>query len=303
MDEVYMLAEGRRGKAATWETSRADELGSADLAAWIHARDLICQVDEPRSHRFYPYALRNAFSRLETFSFGAWDDGRWDKYDRQHTARYHAHGAAERSIQESTCPDLDISRVLAMVFQGSRPFKACHDTRARVSIDIYSSIVSSRPAFTIIHNAQLQNLFVRDHVRIYVSTQVFKKRFIREQFVVGNLCLDYGDRTKPVFRPHHPHEFPDHPDSVELAGLLRRIRAIDPAEETAQLMRKNLEICLVPETEGDSEELQIARDVRDALATYEEASQKRDGTQGYLGRLKIFVGDDVPACPCCGKKR
>jgi len=57
------------------------------------------------------------------------------------------------------------------------------------------------------------------------------------------------------------------------------------------------------ETEGDSEELQIARDVRDALATYEEASQKRDGTQGYLGRLKIFVGDDVPACPCCGKKR
>jgi hypothetical protein len=68
-------------------------------------------------------------------------------------------------------------------------------------------------------------------------------------------------------------------------------------------MRMELEICLVPEEEGNEGQLQLARDVRDALDAFERASKELDGSEEYIGRLKILVGDDIPACPCCGRKR
>ena len=56
----------------------------------------------------------------------------------------------------------------------------------------------------------------------------------------------------------------------------------------------------MPYNAGDARELQLAVDIKKALDEFHKAAEKVDGTDGHWGVLKILVGDDIPACPCCG---
>jgi hypothetical protein len=80
-------------------------------------------------------------------------------------------------------------------------------------------------------------------------------------------------------------------------------RQATPRDPHSELKGMNLELCLVPSGEGNEMELQLARDVRDAWEKFERALQNKGGREGYTGRLKIYVGDESPACPCCGGRR
>lgn len=62
----------------------------------------------------------------------------------------------------------------------------------------------------------------------------------------------------------------------------------------------NLKICLVPVYQDNEAELRLARDMQDAWEELEKAFGKKDGKAGQLGRLKFYVGNESPPCPCCG---
>jgi hypothetical protein len=136
--------------------------------------------------------------------------------------------------------------------------------------------------------------------RIYVSTRTlcpdigtaesvgFYDSFLRDR-VLGPLTLNYDDPLRPKFRPSTP--------IVSLDCDISTSRKLDLAIDQ--------EICIIPETEGDVGQLQLARQVKDALDDFEKFSLKRSEgrSKGYLGKFTILVGDEVPACPCCGLRK
>jgi hypothetical protein len=66
----------------------------------------------------------------------------------------------------------------------------------------------------------------------------------------------------------------------------------------------DVEICLVTSPDAPEDELQLARDVKSAVDDYHDtAAESEDMVKGYRGEIKIFTGDEVPACPCCGMRK
>jgi Ser-tRNA(Ala) deacylase AlaX len=65
-----------------------------------------------------------------------------------------------------------------------------------------------------------------------------------------------------------------------------------------------VELCIVPGGVGDLDDQEaLARDVKEALELYhEEACKTKADARLWKDRIKISVGGDVPACPCCGSK-
>jgi len=244
-------------------------------------------------------------SRLKAACFGTWDDGRWNTYHEQALGRHWTEDAdeigSELGLSERpACPRSAFNSVLTRLLTHNRSYDSCYNARALVGLDC--SFMSSR---VVIHHAQLDTDFLNDRIRIYTSTSALHEDSSLG-LSVGDLRLHYDSRMKPVFKMSHRHSYPESESGTVSAKLLTEITEIDPMKldtMTAFLTRKDIEICLVPEIEGDEGQLQLARDVRDALVVYEKASQKKHGTNGYLGKLKIFVDDDIPACPCCGAKR
>jgi hypothetical protein len=301
---VYMVTRGKPRDTEQLEDHHADMLGSADLAGWRLARDLTSPGDNPTSRHTYPFAYRKALGRLKAVCFGTWDDGRWNTYYKQALGRHWTEDAdetaSEHGFSERTaCPRFAFNNVLSKLFTQSRSFDSCYNARAIVGLDC--SFMSSR---VVIHNAQFDTDFLIGRTRIYASTSALQADF--DDLSVGDLRLHYDSQMKPVFRMSHRHSYSEPDSGTDSAELSTEITGIDPMKTdatTAFLMRKDIEICLVPEIEGDEGQLQLARDVRDALEVYENASQEKYGTNGYLGKLKIFVDDDIPACPCCGGKR
>jgi hypothetical protein len=295
-----MVTRGKPRATEQLEDHHADMLGSADLAGWKLARDLTSPGDNPTSRHTYSFAYRKALGRLKAVCFGTWDDGRWNTYHQQALGRHWTEDAdqtaSEHGFSERTaCPRFAFNSILTKLFTQSRSFDSCYNARAIVGLDC--SFMSSR---VVIHNAQFDTDFLIGRTRIYASTSALQGDF--DDLSVGDLRLHYDSQMKPVFRMSHRHS--SRPDSgPNFAELSTEMTPMKPDSRTAFLMRKDIEICLVPEIEGDEGQLQLARDVRDALEVYEKASQEKYGTNGYFGKLKIFVDDDIPACPCCGGKR
>jgi hypothetical protein len=375
---AYMLTRDTDEWRTPVEACTADVLGTRDLSSWIMAKDLIRQLKNLRSeHRGY-YRLREAFSQLNSVSFGTWDTGRWNRYQLESFGQSRDDVTGDSDLapgqtiddveplqldiirKRKACPQLDINGVLHDILAGTRALVACHDALALIVPD---HMIGKEEGLLIIHNAPIEHTHLR-RTRIYTTTSALQASLSdameghgRDLFI-GFLYLSYNSQMKPVFR------LPDTP----LGGL----------------SRLELEICLMPENEGDERQLQLARDVRDALERFAEISKKKNGPQKdlakardvrpiskriqfgfikkdrpkqnlgkardveealeifergfkrkdgpnenlgnareirdtservaegsknqdepnrYLGKIKIIVGDDIPACPCCGARK
>jgi hypothetical protein len=130
-------------------------------------------------------------------------------------------------------------------------------------LTIHSHLYSS--LLVVIHHARIDYAHHRK-TRIYTTTSALQtslddaKRGWGGDLLIGFLYLSFNSELKPVFR------LPDTP----LGGL----------------SRLELEICLMPENDGDQRQLQLARDVRDALDRFAEASKKKDEPIEGLGKAR-----------------
>ena len=64
-----------------------------------------------------------------------------------------------------------------------------------------------------------------------------------------------------------------------------------------------LEICIIPEIDGDEEHVRLAQEIGEAIERFQESAEGLKRMKGLSYTFKCFVGDDIPACPCCGSRR
>jgi hypothetical protein len=189
----------------------------------------------------------------------------------------------------------------------------------------------------VIHNTLLEVPAISGRVRIYTTTKGLGVRLPRD-IRIGNLRLNFNRQKIPFFRRssrdssldddsdsdsgsvvddlssviiqnpqlqtdfQRPRSDPDAAVRDLVTSMMQAYRAAPQRQEPSRIP-PSLEICIAPETPGDEGQLQLALDIQEALRRYEEASQAKDGMNGYQGTLKIIVGDDIPACACCGGRR
>jgi hypothetical protein len=302
-----------------------------------------------------PFAYRNAFSRLESLSYGTWDDGRWSVYKQEDTKEIEEDEAItmrlesgflhpddftssgmfrryRRSISRpgrKVCPSSVINSILKKVFYDSHPIDICQNDQAGINLKF-----GSESSLKVIHTTLLDIPAISGRVRIYTTTKGLGVRFPRT-IGIGNLRFRYDIQMKPVFRRsswdssldddsdsgsgsvvddlsavimQNPQLQPDYhrprsdPNRDLLTSMMQAYQAA-PQRQRPSRTQQSLEICIAPETPGDEGQLQLALDIQEALRIYEEASQAKDGTNGYQGTIKIIVGEDIPPCPCCGGGR
>jgi hypothetical protein len=200
----------------------------------------------------------------------------------------------------NVCPDDRIMGILCDIFSDAPSLKStCHNFKAVIRPHRRDSV------FTVVHHAEFEDLDILGPVptRIYVTTSQLPgghsragRRNYASDIPLGILRFAYDRSMKAVIRLS-TSDF----DSESDDGSINRPPTY--SEPDGSDSKIDLEICIVPEIEGHQGQLWLAREVRDALASFEQASLEKDGTLGYPGRIKFFVGDDIPACPCCGSKR
>lgn len=323
MGKVFMLAQGQVRHMATLEARRGDILGEMDLSSWIMARGL------NRS-----YWLRGAFKNLKSISFGARDSGRWSTYHEhdRFTWRHKLYmklndsesegddsGLSilsgeemetrwKRTAERPACPDKAINDIIRTIFTGTGSLDICYHPHAFIELDLKSS---KKRTLMVVHNIEMHSIPHRLNglTRVYATTSTLQKHLHDDKWAypVAGLILGFDSQAKPVFRLPPPPSTSDL--AIEDEHALSRLRALrlrqrpSLAEHKDHWRQTHVEICLLPAHERDDSHLQLARDVRDALETFQKASRDNKGIQKYLGKLKIIVGDDIPACPCCGGKK
>jgi hypothetical protein len=109
---------------------------------------------------------------------------------------------------------------------------------------------------------------------------------MRYRLKIGGLHLRYDSQRKPKFY------VPPVDDDTSLDGI-----GLDKPETP------DLELCIVPEIAGNEQQLQLAREIKEALETFRQKDETKEYAEGFLGKFKIFAGDEVPPCPCCGRRR
>jgi hypothetical protein len=290
---AYMLTRD----TSRWETPlgacNADILGTQDLKSWFTARNIVCDLKSKKPHSGFE-RLHEAFSQLKSMSFGTWDTGRWNHYQHEvfeflssvddassegnseHGLRIHDVKSTEAEINRDrkACPQVAINAVLHSIFFGTRSLITCHDALALI---VPSFMDGNEDGFMVVHKSPISHRHYQK-TRIYTTTTELRTclsdamKGYGGDLLVGCLYFSYNSQMKPEFCLTTP---PLH-----------------------HVLRFDLEICLMPETEGDEGQLKLARDVRNALETFKKASKEQDRP-----RMKILVGDDIPACPCCGGRR
>ena len=292
------------------ESCSADALGTRDLSSWIMAKTLIDRLksQEPEDSASWRHRLKRlesqysgagtlheAFSQLKFVSFGTWDTGRWKLYNQEVFDEYmdnlrdasddsdSAHRSSNHDVKSleadinrkrKACPQIAMNAVLRSIFFGTRSLTTCHDADALIEPDFMSR---RDDGFMVVHNARISPRHYRK-TRIYITTIELQaclidatEGFVRD-LLMGSLYFRYNTQMRPEFRLTSP-----------------------PLHHVIQF---DLEICLLPENEGNQGQLNLGKDVRDALEKYQKASKGKDGE-----RMKILVGDDIPPCPCCGGRR
>lgn len=330
-----------RGNGADLGTCEGDDLAEADLASWILASDLFRRVDNPGMGGCLPYAYQNAFGCLESISFGAWDDGRWKKYKEEalqtkklvrkfyesesedsdgfddYSDSNSVYSGTHRSRYtvpaRKACPSSAIEHLLRRIFRNAQPIDICQNADAGINLRF-----GFKSSMKVIHNAPLDTALT-GHARIYATTNALgAERFKTLQ--VGPLRLSRDRQMKFVFSQDarqgarhidrevesdsepefNPNDYMNDSKAQELRQYLAKGR---PAKRIASSTRKDIELCIVPEIVGYEYQLELARDLKAALEVYEKASQAKNGSVGYVGKFRIMVDGDIPACPCCGGRR
>ena len=322
---MYMRTRGVSGWTMPIEACTADVLGTRDLNSWTMAKDLIRQLKSVQSKNRGYYRLCEAFTQLKSVSFGTWDTRRWAYYRQQVKVEEHdmgftgrrkaAHRQTDHSVgslkphvrtERNTCPTSAINGILNDILSGTRSIVTCYDARAVIEPNFNKR---QDEGLMIVHNADIEYKYHRN-TRIYASTMelyclIRSDLRVLRFLTVGFVSLGEVD-GKPVFRK-----------TCEPIGGLKGLE---------------LEICLVPAFEGDEEQIQLARDVKDEWKRFSETLRKNDGfyegllkksrslggasekyyekrakqeveLKKYIGNIKFLVGDEIPACPCCGRRR
>lgn len=372
----------------------ADVLGLMDLSGWQEARDFIAGGNTLTKNFELHYRYRDNFKRLKTVSFGAYDGGRWARYNtedddlglvmrrRQPPTRYGSligfsslgspvigsssfgssslgssttvtslvdprtyefdtsrisnarvrssiintyragainggvYGLGYPEISVSTfgvvtlgttsvpttirgkdvCPSFAIKNTIRDLFEDSKSLVMCSDDRSAIKLE-------RKVGLTIIHQQRLESMhsYPLGPTRIYTTTKSMEKLGVHRYFdlkeIVLSLCFDR--HKNPFFLSRTRSRNSD----VAPGSTLSWASIHGSGKRESALQKVYLEICLMPHNAGDARELQLAVDIKKALDQFHNAFEKVDGTDGHWGGLKILVGDDIPACPCCGRRR
>jgi hypothetical protein len=269
---AYMLSRDTSRWEMPLEACNADDLGTRDLKSWIMAKDLIRQLKDMKSrHRGY-YKLCEAFSQLKSVSFGTWDTGRWNYYQQEAFVRSRdnvtddsdsvARGKIDIKRERKACPQIAVFGVLHNLFYGARFFVTCHNALALIEPGSHQGRDED---LKVIHHAQIDYTHHRK-TRIYTTTSALQKslrdakRGFGRDLLIGFLYFSYNSQLKPEFRL--------------------------PTLPLGDLTRLELEICLMPENEGDEEQLQLAKDVKDALERFAEGHKRKDEPKEDLGKAR-----------------
>lgn len=253
------------------KTCNADRLGMADLEGWLLAT---------QTFRAMPSA-RRMFNKLEAVSFGSWDDGRWRHYQKT-AARY-----APENRDDDVIPSRYLERMLAefvLRVQTAKSLHVCSNTQS--SIDL---LLDRRPG----RNTTACGL------------QVFHARSYSFHAIPWGPTRVY---VSPI-----PQRSLDS-DSIQDADLARSLHQymeeIDAQDDMEVRPDTILELCIatsldqeIYSTSSCENELELARRTKEALELYcQDLAEREEWAKRALDKIKIYVGDEIPACPCCGGK-
>jgi hypothetical protein len=332
---LYMIHKGRSRSTVELLNCQADGLGTMDLLSWIMASQLVRSIslrDVFRQLQSVSFGTWDT-GRWESyrdeedrqFSLDGSDDSNSDSDgddNNQLKVAYHTQSKwVKYRLGKHACPDLAINRILKKVFIGPQNADTCWNARALVQLDFRPG---KKETLMVVHHAHLSEIEEvpnqASKTRLYVSANGLIEPTM-DILIFGSLCLAYDSSMNPVFSLETYSDSDSHSasssDSDSDSGsdsadpVISTIqsgqqpqadqrRGATPHDPLSELRGMNLELCLVPSVEGNEAELKLAMDVRDAWERFEKALKKKDGREGYLGRLKIYVGDESPACPCCG---
>jgi hypothetical protein len=339
---LYMIHQGRSRSTVELLNCKADGLRTADLLSWIMASQLVRSINlrgvfrqlQSVSFGTWDTGRWEAYRQDEDLqmSLDGSDDSDSDSDGNDDSQLKVASRAQSKWVKyrlgKHACPDLAINRILTKIFTGPQNADTCWNARSLIQLDFRPG---TKETMMVVHHSQLNEIeevpYHPYKTRIYVSADGLREPTM-DVMIFGSLCLAYSYAMKPVFRLETYSDSGSDSDSTSnsdsdsdsdsgsdssdpvistnqsgqqlQAGQRQQVTPRDPHSE---LKGMNLELCLVTSDEGNEMELRLARNVRDAWGKFERALQNKDGREGYTGRLKIYVGDECPACPCCGGRR
>jgi hypothetical protein len=335
---LYMIHQGRSRSTVELLNCKADGLGTTDILSWIMASQLVRSINlrgvfrrlESVSFGTWDTGRWESYRKDEDRQIGLDgsddSDSDSDGDDNNHLkvpSPTHSQWVKYR-LGRHACPDLAINRILGKIFTGPQNADTCWNARSMIQLDFRPG---KKETLMVVHHSQLNEIeevpYHANKTRIYVSADGLREPTM-DVMIFGSLCLAYDYDLKPVFRleTYSDSDSDSTSDSNSdsdsgsdssdpVVSTIRsgqqlqtgQRRQAAPRDPHSELKGMHLELCLVPSVAGNEMELLLARDVRDAWEKFERALQNRGGREGYTGRLKIYVGDESPACPCCGGRR
>ena len=271
-------------------SSRADRLGRVDLAGWRMTRRLL-DVTEPKSLLVSQGTL---FKSIKAFSFGAWDDGRWETYKEHYSER------SDYVVYREAYPIRYLETLLADLLrriQMSKPVDVCLNAKSGIS-DVWHWPESCRAvgsAIRVIHELDDKYEIALEpqpgHSRVYIGAWSYEYKRTNFQRPIPyqdhNLFWSYDQYMRYAS------------ESVENVP-----KGDHGAHPVCDDMR--LELCIIPDHRFSSEasiprQLVIARQIKQALEKYHhDTAMTQEYAKKTLGTIKIYTAEDMPACPCCG---
>lgn len=267
----------------------ADRLGTADIDGLTLADDLLelyRTANDSTSER------QSTFKNLEALSFGSWDDGRWRVY-----ANRKREDPDQGLPMAEICPSRYATDVfvefMIHTFKMPTTLAICQHAQAGHDDPLSRLRAMSKNAegLRVIHHQAGRSMrlifFMTPHIRSYVriTTTTGYARGSRIQDDLRSLFPDLDDRPEPRGPQTRRHRIASRDD--------------DLYDGTAF----HFEMCLVPE---DAMDETLKQKLRDMKATLEEMIEERTttkkGVKKAYGKISILIGDDIPACPCCGSK-
>lgn len=307
VDDCYLVMPTyERRTLVSLEECRADRLGKMDLDGYVLADDIMRRM-EPR----HP-----SFDRLKTLALGAWDDGRWHIYainqtkaalDDTDPSAYQTAisevGTDEGSalafffethefirldttvgrMDRSACPISRVEDILYRAFYSDRSVTAC--TRSNTVLE-----TERMPNFDLMirHGYQLPDSFHDSPGRYYVTSQSFQAGDGVDDAAscvrFAGLHLRRDNLAKPVFT------------------IDTTLASFTSLEEHFWSMR-DVELCIAPMIPGDEGQLRLSEAIKDAAQSFRQRDKTtREHADRYWKNFRILVGDEIPACPCCGSR-
>ena len=248
-------------------TCNADRLGLADLEGWLLATRIL---------RATPSA-RTMFNRLEGLSFGIYDDGRWQYY------------WGRLSHQDNNVdPSVYLKRMLAdfiLRLQTADSIQVCSHTQSRIDLRLDRGLGTNTitSGLQVTHGSRSDFLFFTDVSPCRIYARPTPQRTLDLNLIHGAVLVRW------------------------LHQYMYNIGSLNDREVRPDTI---LELCIttsldqeIYSTSSCENELELARRTKEALELYcQDLAEREEWAKRALGKITIYAGDEIPACPCCGGK-